>query len=128
MRKLIILLLAVTLSPLVMVLTSCETVFVREAPGKRKGLGPPAHAPAWGLRGKQPQAEVQVNVKAGTGDDARVESTRQEAYTVIVNITNSNGSITPVTLRRSGNVWIGPKGEQYMSIPTPEQLKPIYGM
>jgi len=53
---------------------------------------------------------------------------QQQANTAVVNITNSNGSVTPVTLRRSGNVWVGPRGEQYMSMPTPEQLKPIYGM
>jgi hypothetical protein len=58
----------------------------------------------------------------------QIQSAQQQADTVVVNITNSNGSITPVTLRRSGNVWIGPRGEQYMSVPTPEQLKPIYGM
>ncbi|MDO8303115.1 MAG: glycine zipper domain-containing protein [Sedimentisphaerales bacterium] len=56
-----------------------------------------------------------------------MQSARDEANTTVVNITNSNGSITPVILRRSGNMWIGPKGEQYMSIPTVEQLKPVYG-
>ncbi len=54
--------------------------------------------------------------------------TQQQANTVVVNITNSNGSVTPVTLQRSGNVWVGPRGEQYMSMPTVEQLRPIYGM
>jgi uncharacterized protein YcfJ len=58
----------------------------------------------------------------------QIQSAQQQANTTVVNITNSNGSITPVTLRRSGNVWVGPRGEQYMSMPTPEQLKPIYGM
>jgi outer membrane lipoprotein SlyB len=58
----------------------------------------------------------------------QIQSAQQQANTTVVNITNSNGSITPVTLRRSGNVWVGPRGEQYMSVPTPEQLKPIYGM
>jgi hypothetical protein len=56
-----------------------------------------------------------------------IQSARDEASTAVVNITNSNGSITPVILRRSGNMWIGPKGEQYMSMPTVEQLKPVYG-
>lgn len=121
MRKLNIFLPIVVLCALVIMLTSCETVFVREGPGKKRGLGPPAHAPAYGLRSKQ-QTTVQVNVQPGTG------APTEEANTVIVNITNGNGSITPVTLKRSGNVWIGPKGEQYMSIPTAEQLKPIYGM
>ena len=57
----------------------------------------------------------------------QMQSVRDEANTMVVNITNSNGSITPVILRRSGNMWIGPKGEQYMSVPTVEQLKPVYG-
>jgi len=55
------------------------------------------------------------------------EAILQESNTVTVNITNSNGSITPVRLVRSGNIWIGPRGEQYMSIPTEAQLKPVYG-
>jgi uncharacterized protein YcfJ len=58
----------------------------------------------------------------------QIQYAQQQANTVVVNIANSNGSITPVTLRRSGNVWVGPRGEQYMSMPTPEQLRPIYGM
>ena len=56
-----------------------------------------------------------------------IQSVRNDANTSVVNITNSNGSITPVILRRSGNMWIGPKGEQYLSMPTVEQLKPVYG-
>jgi uncharacterized protein YcfJ len=56
-----------------------------------------------------------------------MQNVRAESNTTVVNITNSNGSVTPVILRRSGNMWIGPKGEQYMAIPSPEQLKPVYG-
>lgn len=48
---------------------------------------------------------------------------QQEASTVTINITNSNGSITPVTLRRQGAVYIGPRGETYPTMPTQEQLK-----
>ena len=51
----------------------------------------------------------------------------EQANTYVVNITNSNGSISPVTLRRMGNVWVGPRGEQYTALPTAEQLRPIYG-
>ena len=51
----------------------------------------------------------------------------QMASTVTVNLTNSNGSITPVTLRRQGNEYIGPKGEHYLQVPTPEQLRSVYG-
>ena len=49
------------------------------------------------------------------------------ANTMTVNITNSNGSITPVILRKQGNMWVGPRGEQYTTLPTEEQLKPVYG-
>jgi hypothetical protein len=128
MRKLNIFLLILFLGTLVVLLSSCENFSAFSWWGKKKGNGPPAHAPAYGVRGKCPQATVQVNVTGRGGTAGQIESVKQDANTVIVNITNSNGSITPVTLQRSGNVWIGPKGEQYLSIPTAEQLKPIYGM
>jgi uncharacterized protein YcfJ len=48
---------------------------------------------------------------------------QQQMSTVTVNIMNSNGSITPVTLRREGAVYIGPRGETYPTMPTQEQLK-----
>lgn len=51
----------------------------------------------------------------------------EAANTVVINVANSNGSITPVTLRRQGSEYIGPKGEHYIQLPTPEQLKPVYG-
>ncbi len=48
--------------------------------------------------------------------------------TVVINIPNENGSYTPVTLRRVGGVYVGPRGEQYLNLPTVEQLKPVYGL
>jgi hypothetical protein len=54
---------------------------------------------------------------------AEREQLRQEINTVTINITNSNGSITPVSLRKQGVVYIGPRGETYTTLPTPEQLK-----
>lgn len=47
---------------------------------------------------------------------------------VVIEIHNSNGSITPVKLRKDGSAFIGPKGERYEELPTEEQLKPIYGL
>jgi hypothetical protein len=47
---------------------------------------------------------------------------------VVIEIHNSNGSITPVKLKKDGTVYIGPKGERYDQLPTEEQLKPIYGL
>ena len=52
----------------------------------------------------------------------------EQANTTTVNITNKNGSTTPVVLRRVGNQWQGPRGEMYNNLPAPEQLAPVYGM
>ena len=48
--------------------------------------------------------------------------------TVVVNVYNSNGSYTPVTLRQEGGSYIGPRGERYLHMPSEEQLKRIYGL
>lgn len=48
--------------------------------------------------------------------------------TLVINVRNSNGSYTPVTLRREGGTYIGPRGERYLSVPTEEQLKAVYGL
>lgn len=56
-----------------------------------------------------------------------LEKIRQEANTITVNVTNQNGSITPVALKKEGNVYVGPKGEQYLAVPTHEQLQQVYG-
>ena len=48
--------------------------------------------------------------------------------TTVINIPNDNGSYTPVTLRRSGGNYVGPRGEYYINMPTVEQLKAIYGL
>ena len=61
--------------------------------------------------------------KARARTEAEMESLRQEMNIVTINITNSNGSITPVRLRRQGVVYIGPRGETYTTLPTAEQLK-----
>ena len=54
-------------------------------------------------------------------------SIRAEQSTVTIWITNSNGSKTPVKLRRSGPGYIGPRGEHYDHMPTPEELTTVYG-
>ncbi len=50
-----------------------------------------------------------------------------EQTQVTVWITNSNGSQTPVTLKKSGPGYLGPRGEWYPNMPTEEQLKMVYG-
>ena len=58
---------------------------------------------------------------------AEIDSLRAEQNVVTVWITNSNGSMVPIRLRRSGPNFIGPKGELYSTMPTEEQLRPVYG-
>jgi hypothetical protein len=58
---------------------------------------------------------------------AETDELRQEMNTVTVNVTNNNGSITPVKLRKQGVGYAGPRGEFYDRLPTSEQLRPVYG-
>ncbi|HUT28178.1 MAG TPA: glycine zipper domain-containing protein [Sedimentisphaerales bacterium] len=58
---------------------------------------------------------------------AERDTLRQEMNTVTVNITNSNGSVSQVLLRKQGVGYVGPRGEYYNSLPTEDQLRPIYG-
>jgi len=47
--------------------------------------------------------------------------------TVTINVPNSNGSFTPITLVKRGNGYVGPQGEYYPGHPTVEQLRALYG-
>ena len=55
------------------------------------------------------------------------ETIRQEMNTVMVKLTNSNGSIVQVPLRTQGVGYVGPRNEYYENLPTEDQLRPIYG-
>jgi hypothetical protein len=44
-----------------------------------------------------------------------------------INIPNNKGGYTAVTLKRSGNGYIGPQGEFYPEFPKVSQLEVIYG-
>ena len=59
--------------------------------------------------------------------EKQIGAVAAQANTTVVNIVNTNGSTTPVVLRRVGTQWQGPRGEMYNNLPTPEQLKPVYG-
>ena len=54
-------------------------------------------------------------------------SIRDEMNYAAVNITNSNGSISQVRLRRNGVGYVGTRGEYYDHLPTENELRPIYG-
>lgn len=61
------------------------------------------------------------------------EITDQKINFVTINIKNSDGSITPVTIKRVTKChwtleeWMGPKGDLYSEIPTSKQLQLIHG-
>ena len=52
---------------------------------------------------------------------------REEIRYVTVNITNSNGSISQVRLKKHGVGYVGTRGEYYSKLPSEDQLRPIYG-
>ncbi|MFA5424747.1 MAG: glycine zipper domain-containing protein [Phycisphaerae bacterium] len=58
---------------------------------------------------------------------AQMANLRSEMNTVTVHVTNSNGSIIAVNLQKSGPGYIGPRGEYYPTLPTEDQLRPVYG-
>ncbi len=68
----------------------------------------------------------------GNESDKQKQQTQLRAMhndmnSAIVNVTNSNGSIVQVRLRRRGVGWVGTRGEYYPTLPTSEQLGPVYG-
>lgn len=58
---------------------------------------------------------------------AEREDLRQDMNTVMVKVTNSNGSIIQVPLRKQGVGYVGTRGEYYPTLPTEDQLRPVYG-
>jgi uncharacterized protein YcfJ len=59
--------------------------------------------------------------------NAQMRNMRQEMNTRIVKVTNSNDSVILVRLRRQGPGWVGTAGEYYSTLPTSDQLRPVYG-
>ena len=76
-----------------------------------------------GVMGNQRDAMAQQNDSV----NQRMNAMGQEMNTTVVNVTNTNGSTTPVILHKSANQWLGPRGELYPNLPTPDQLRPVYG-
>ena len=52
---------------------------------------------------------------------------REQTEYATVNITNSNGSISQVRLRKQGVGYVGTRGEYYNRLPTEDELRPVYG-
>jgi len=65
--------------------------------------------------------------KAEAARQRDMNDLRREVNQVVVWITNTNGSKISVKLTRSGPNYVGPRGETYSSLPTEDQLRPVYG-
>ncbi len=103
------------------------------------GIGALAGAGIGQLAGRDTEATlIGAAIGAGAGyiigneqdkkkQKAEMENQADDVDTVIVNVVNNNGSVTPVKLRRKGTGYVGPRGEYYETLPTSEQLKPAYG-
>jgi hypothetical protein len=65
------------------------------------------------------------------GDKNKARAERQklqnQVNTVYMKLTNSNGSIVRVPLRKHGVGYLGTRGEYYPTLPSEDQLRPIYG-
>jgi outer membrane lipoprotein SlyB len=91
------------------------------------------------LAGRDTEATlIGTAVGAGTGyiigNESDKAKTQSRMYAMqddlncrLVNVTNSNGSIVQVRMRRYGVGWVGPRGEYYPALPASRQLRPVYG-
>jgi hypothetical protein len=66
-------------------------------------------------------------VYASTPESTPVTVTQPQGKTVTINVPNSRGGYTPVTITKHKSGYIGPQGEYYEGHPTVEQLKALYG-
>ena len=58
---------------------------------------------------------------------AERDAIRAEQNVVTVWVTCSNDSKIPVRLVKDGPGYVGERGEHYTSLPTEDQLRPVYG-
>lgn len=69
-----------------------------------------------------------INERDKKQTQAEMENIKAEMNVVTVNVTNSNGSVSPIKLTKQGVGYVGPQGEYYDHLPTPDELKPMYGL
>ena len=67
-----------------------------------------------------------ISVPAQTTLISQQPAATNEEGAFTVNIPNSKGGYTPVTIKKSGDGYIGPQGEYYQEFPKVEQLKTRY--
>ena len=73
-----------------------------------------------------PMSTPPISTGSGTPTAPPAASAANAGDSFTVNIPNSKGGYTAVTLRRSGNGFTGPQGEYYPEFPRVDQLKVMY--
>ena len=76
----------------------------------------------YGVVNERDKKQTQVQTQT------QLEQISREMNVVTVNVTNSNGSVSLVRLRKQGIGYIGPKGEYYDHLPTDQELRPTYAL
>lgn len=79
------------------------------------------------LRWRVPEMQKRYRERGGD-QDGSVDKEPAVTETEQVHITNTDGTVTIVELKKSGTDYIGPKGEVYSDgLPTEDELRPLYG-
>ncbi len=115
-----------------MIFTSCETT------GSGALVGTAAGAGIGAIVGNNTDLGTGAGLAIGAGTGAlvggahgrqseKINQLREEQNTFTVNVPNSDGSYTPVHLRRVGGGWQAPGGEVYPNVPSASTLSRRYG-
>ena len=134
-RYIIISVLTLTLAMMSLFVVGCET---QAQSGALIGSGVGAGVGALASRGSAEGTLIGAAVGGGAGyivgNEADKKQQKQEmqnmqmqANSALVNIHNSNGSVSTIRLTRSGTGYIGPRNEFYDHLPTEAELRPVYG-
>jgi hypothetical protein len=76
------------------------------------------------VRPPEPAASAHPPIVSPAGAPAAPAVNAEDSFTI--NVPNSTGGYTAVTLRRSGKGFVGPQGEYYTEFPRIAQLKVMY--
>ena len=134
-RYIVISVLTLTLILTGLFIVGCET---QGQSGALIGSGVGAGVGALASRGSAAGTLIGAAVGCGAGyivgnegdkqqQRQQMQNMQYETNSALVNIHNSNGSISTVRVTRSGTGYIGPRGEFYDHLPTEAELRPVYG-
>lgn len=95
--------------------------------GKHSGTGAIVGGTAGALAGGIVGNQLGAGNARNRQQDAAIGQALEDANTTIINVPTSTGGTVPVRLTRRGTVWVGPRGEEYTSLPSAHTLSRAYG-